>query len=149
MIIDHIDNAAIYDGVAPRLTAALAYLRDTDFAGMELGRYDIDGDAIYAMVQAYTTKDVSKGMWEAHRRYIDVQYVVSGNERMGYANLDGLTVSKAYEEEDDYLLLEGDGDFLTMPAGTFIILGPQDAHMPQIAAGTPCEVSKVVVKVAV
>jgi len=149
MIIDRIDNASIYNGVAPRLAAALAYLRDTDFAGMELGRYDIDGDEIYAMVQAYTTKDVSKGLWEAHRRYIDVQYVVSGNECMGYANLGGLTVSQEYEEKDDYLLLEGEGDFLTMPAGTFIILSPQDAHMPQIAVGTPCEVSKVVVKVAV
>ena len=149
MIIDRIDNASIYNGVAPRLAAALAYLRDTDFAGMELGRYDIAGDEIYAMVQAYTTKAVSTGLWEAHRRYIDVQYVVSGNECMGYANLGGLTVSQEYEEKDDYLLLEGEGDFLTMPAGTFIILGPQDAHMPQIAAGTPCEVSKVVVKVAV
>ena len=47
------------------------------------------------------------------------------------------------------LLLEGEGDFLAMVPGTFIILGPQDAHMPQIAAGAPGEVRKVVIKVAV
>ena len=149
MIIDRLENGSMYSGLAPRLSTALAYLRDTNFAGMELGRYDIDGDDIYAMVQAYTTKDVSKGLWEAHRRYIDVQYVAGGNERMGYANLGDLTVSREYEDKDDCLVLQGEGNFLTMPAGTFIILGPQDAHMPQIAVGKPCEVSKVVVKVAV
>ena len=149
MIIDRIENASMYSGLAPRLAVALAYLRDTDFSCVEPGRYDIDGDEIYALVQAYTTKDVSKGLWEAHRRYIDVQYVAGGNERMGYANLGDLTVSREYEDKDDFLLLQGEGDFLTMPAGTFIILGPQDAHMPQIAVGKPCEVIKVVVKVAV
>ena len=149
MIIDRIENTSMYSGLAPRLAVALAYLRDTDFSCVEPGRYDIDGDEIYALVQAYTTKDVSKGLWEAHRRYIDVQYVAGGNERMGYANLGDLTVSREYEDKDDFLLLQGEGDFLTMPAGTFIILGPQDAHMPQIAVGKPCEVTKVVVKVAV
>lgn len=149
MIIDRIDNAPMYNGLTPRLAAALTYLRDTNFSEMELDRYDIDGDEVYAMVQGYTTKDVSKGLWEAHRRYIDVQFVSDGIERMGYANLTDLTVSQEYDDKDDYLLLQGEGDFLTMPAGTFIILGPQDAHMPQIAVGTPCDVRKVVVKVAV
>ena len=149
MIIDRIDNTLMYNGLTPRLATALTYLRDTDFSEMELDRYNIDGDEVYAMVQGYTTKDVSKGLWEAHRRYIDVQFVADGIERMGYANLSDLTVSQEYDDKDDYLLLQGEGDFLTMPAGTFIILGPQDAHMPQIAVGKPCEVIKVVVKVAV
>ena len=149
MIIDRIENRASYSGLAPRLVTALTYLHDTDFAGLALGRYAIQGEEIYAMVQAYATKDVCQGVWEAHRQYIDVQYVVEGNERMGYASLSDLTVSQAYDDKDDYLLLQGKGDFLTMSPGTFIVLGPQDAHMPQIAVGTSGEVRKVVVKVAV
>lgn len=149
MIIDRIENRASYSGLAPHLITALTYLHDTDFAALALGRYAIQGEEIYAMVQAYATKDVSQGVWEAHRRYIDVQYVVEGNERMGYASLSDLTVSQAYDDKDDYLLLQGKGDFLTMSPGTFIVLGPQDAHMPQIAVGTSGEVRKVVVKVAV
>ena len=149
MIIDRLENASLYSNLAPRVTAALAYLRDTDFASTEPGRYDIQGDEIYALVQDYTTKDASEGKWEAHRRYLDVQYVAHGKERMGYANLGALTGTQDYQEKDDYLLLEGEGDFLAMVPGTFIILGPQDAHMPQIAAGAPGEVRKVVIKVAV
>jgi YhcH/YjgK/YiaL family protein len=149
MIVDRLENASLYSNLAPRVTTALAYLRDKDFASMEPGRYDIQGDEIYAMVQEYTTKDASEVKWEAHRQYIDVQYVARGNERMGYANLGELTVIQDYQEKDDYLLLEGEGDFLAMVPGTFIVLGPQDAHMPQVAAGTPSAVRKVVIKVAV
>jgi YhcH/YjgK/YiaL family protein len=149
MIVDRLENASLYSNLAPRVTTALAYLRDKDFASMEPGRYDIQGDEIYAMVQEYTTKDANEVKWEAHRQYIDVQYVARGNERMGYANLGELTVIQDYQEKDDYLLLEGEGDFLAMVPGTFIVLGPQDAHMPQVAASTPSAVRKVVIKVAV
>ena len=149
MIIDQLENASQYYGLGTRIQAAFRYLQDTDLHNAAADRYAIDGDQVYAMVQEYTTKDASEVKWEAHRQYIDVQYVARGNERMGYANLGELTVIQDYQEKDDYLLLEGEGDFLAMVPGTFIILGPEDAHMPQIAAGTPSAVRKVVIKVAV
>ncbi|MDP6449693.1 MAG: YhcH/YjgK/YiaL family protein, partial [Lentisphaeria bacterium] len=86
MIIDHIDNAAIYDGVAPRLTAALAYLRDTDFNGMELGRYDIDGDNVYVLIQRNQTRRREDSSLEAHRKYIDIHLILSGVENIGWKN---------------------------------------------------------------
>ena len=149
MIIDRLETASLSSNLAPRVTTALASLRDKDFTSIEPGRYDIQGDEIYAIVQEYTTKDASEVKWEAHRQYFDVQYVARGKERMGYANLGDLTVIQDYQEKDDYLLLEGEGDFLAMVPETFIILGPQDAHMPQVAAGAPSAVRKVVIKVAV
>ena len=147
MIIDSLDNAALYQGLGSDIAKALDYLAANDFSTMAPGRYDIDGDTVYAMVQRYDTKLREKGVWEAHRRYIDVQYVASGIETMGYANIAGLTETQPYSEEKDYLLLAGKGDFVTASAGTFIIFFPHDAHMPCLAYEDPTPVLKVVVKV--
>ena len=94
----------------------------------------------------YRTKPASEGVWEAHRRYIDLQYVVSGVARMGYAHLAAL-VAGPYTQEQDYLFLKGSGDFVLMPAGTFIILWPQDAHIPGTNVDQALPVRKVVIKV--
>jgi len=147
MITDDIRNAATYNGVGTGIRMALEYLAKTDFAGMAPGRYDIDGNNVYALVQQYETKPREKGVWEAHRRYIDVQFVAAGIETMGYAPLGGLTVTQPYSTDKDCVLLAGDGDFLTVRAGVFVIFFPQDAHMPCLACAAPAPVRKVVVKV--
>ena len=150
MIVDRLENASLYSNLAPRVTTALAYLRDKDFASMEPGRYDIQGDEIYAMVQEYTTKDANEVKWEAHRQYIDVQYVADGVEQMGYANIKMLAVKKSYDEGDDYELYDGAGSLVTVPAGSFAIFFPEDGHIPGVAMDDkPAAVRKVVVKVAV
>jgi YhcH/YjgK/YiaL family protein len=147
MVVDRLSNAPMYHGLGKRMEAALEYLRKTDFSRIAPGRYEIDGANVYALVQEYLTKPKEQGRLEAHRRYVDVQYVVEGVERMGYASLEGLKVSQAYDEAKDCLFLEGDADFFLAPAGTFAIYGPQDAHMPGIAIERPERVKKVVVKV--
>ena len=147
MIVDRLENAGMYAGLDAGIGNALAWLQETDIAGLENGRHDIVGDDVYALVQAYTTKPAGEGVWEAHRSYIDVQYVFSGVERIGYAELSKLTVTQAYDDETDCLLAAGTGDLLLMQAGTFMILAPQDAHMPGMADAEPMQVQKVVIKV--
>ena len=146
MIIDRLENAGTYTGRDNGITSALNFLKTTDLEKTGEGRHDINGDAVYALLMDYRTKPASEGVWEAHRRYIDVQYVVSGVERMGYAHLDAL-VAGPYNQEKDYLFLKGSGDFVLMPAGTFIILWPQDAHIPGTNVDQPLPVRKVVIKV--
>ncbi|BCR06890.1 DUF386 domain-containing protein [Desulfuromonas versatilis] len=148
MVIDSLDNAARYAGLGQGIARALEYLAATDLAAAADGRYEIDGERIFAMIQSYPTKPPEQGFWEAHRRYVDVQYVVSGTERFGYANLAGLQ-AKPYDEQRDLVVLEGTGDFFEVGAGSFVILFPQDAHMPGLQAGAAQQVKKVVVKVAV
>ena len=148
MIIDHIENALLYMGIGPRMQAAFAYLAKMNFATIAPGRYDIDGNNVYALVQQYETKPREKGVWEAHRRYIDVQYVAEGVEAMGYAPIGQLVVTQAYSAKDDYGLFAGTGDFVTAHAGTFVVFFPEDAHMPCLAIDTPATVRKVVVKLA-
>jgi YhcH/YjgK/YiaL family protein len=148
MIIDQLKNAALYLGIHPRMGDAFRYLQKTDFSKIEPGRYEIDGANLFALVQQYDTKAEEKGRWEAHRKYIDVQYVYSGKELFGYTDLEQLQ-SVAYDEAKDFHELKGKGDFLQVPAGTFLILFPQDAHMPGISVSPPQPVKKIVVKVRI
>ena len=117
---------------------------------LPVGKIPIQGDQIYALVQDNTTKTRDQGVWEAHRKYIDVQFVAAGVEEMGYANIQTLTVKQPYDEQVDYALFDGSGSFVTVAAGSFTIFFPEDGHIPGSAVdGQPAAVRKVVVKVAV
>ena len=147
MVIDEIKNASLYFGMGKGIERALRYLKETDFSKMEPGRYELDGSNIYAMVNCYQTKREEESSWEAHRKYIDVQFIVEGAERMGYANLNKMKVSQEYNSENDFLILKGEGNFFTVPERTFVIFGPEDVHMPNLAIGKPQQVKKIVVKI--
>ena len=148
MIVDALNNSPLYRGLSPRIALAFDYLRDTDLLSTATGTFEIDGRLVYAMVQEYTTLNLAQGAWEAHRQFIDLQYVVSGVERIGYAHVGRLTAGD-YDQARDFLPLSGEGDFLTLGAGDFMLLFPEDAHMPRIAAMDPAHVRKVVIKIAV
>lgn len=148
MIFDTLDNAHLYFGCGKRLEKGLRFLADTDLAKLPNGKHPIDGSDLYAIVQEYDSKPRDKGAWEAHRRYIDIQYIAAGVERMGFANIKQVNPG-AYNEEKDMLPAEGQGDFVTVPAETFVIFHPHDVHMPGLAVDAPAHVRKVVVKVRI
>ncbi|HBP37602.1 MAG TPA: YhcH/YjgK/YiaL family protein [Clostridiales bacterium] len=149
MIIDHINQAAHYYGLGEKIKAGLIWLAQTELSDLQPGRYDLSGSDLYALVQIYDTKDPADGIWEAHRRYLDIQYVASGSEQIGYAPIGSLKAETDYDAGKDFQLLQGSGVNLACGAGTFMILYPQDAHMPGLALGQPQPVRKVVVKVRI
>jgi YhcH/YjgK/YiaL family protein len=148
MIVDTINNSHLYYAINLRVKPAFDYIQQADLLNISVGRYEIDGGNIYAMVQQYDTKPKEAGTWEAHRRYIDLQFVIQGAEKIGYANLGHLTQGE-YDTGRDFLPLHGEGDFLTLKDGDFVILMPDDAHMPGIAIDTPLPVKKLVIKILV
>lgn len=148
MIIDQLNNAPLYYGLGERLARALRYLEETDLAALPPGRVEVDGADVFALVQQYETKPMDKGRWEAHKRYIDIQYLVEGVERMGYANIEQVTPGD-YDEVKDFQALQAEGQFFTISAGAFAIFTPQDAHMPNMAVDAPRTNKKVVMKVRV
>lgn len=159
MIVDQISNvnSAFYAGLlahnssfklADRLSMALKFLQEGNILELLPARIELDGDKVFAMIQHYDTKPKELGVWEAHRKYIDVQYVAEGRELMGYANL-GHLLAGEYNAEKDFLTAQGEGSYVLMKPGTFVILTPQDAHIPQVAVDVPQPVKKVVIKVAV
>ena len=148
MIIDRIDNASLYHTVHTKFKRAFDYIHEINTANIPAGRYEIDGVNMYALIQQYDTKLKEQGFWEAHRRYIDLQYIVQGAEGIGYANIHHLRQGE-YDEGKDFLPLYGDGDLVTLRSGCFVLLMPEDAHMPGMAIGSPAPVKKVVIKIAV
>jgi biofilm protein TabA len=149
MILDQLENSAQYAALHPRLTQAFEYLRSADLTQLAVGRHEIDGDDLFALVQEYRTRADAEGFWESHRRYIDVQHVISGAERMGYANIHRLKSRQPYDAGKDLWIHDGRGDFFVVAAGMFTIFKPQDAHMPCLSPGEATMVRKVVLKVAV
>ena len=149
MIIDRLANAHLYADLSPQIKQAFHYLKKTDLITLPEGKFEIDGQKVYASVQQYSTKLKEQGKWEAHRRHIDLQYVIHGTERIGYVPLRQLSPKGEYDELKDILFLSGAGDFLTLTSGQFMLLFPEDAHMPGMAVTVPAMVKKIVVKIAV
>lgn len=148
MIFDTLDNFDRYKGLAPNLFAGLQFLAKTDLGNLPVGRIDIDGNRLYALVQEYDTKPEEQGIWEAHRLYIDVQHLVSGRERMGFAHLSVMQLGE-YVPETDFQPMSGAGNRMDVFAGGFVIFFPQDGHMPGLCIDTPETVKKVVLKVKI
>ncbi|MBI2331211.1 MAG: YhcH/YjgK/YiaL family protein [Chloroflexi bacterium] len=148
MIIDRIENAHLYYALHPRFKQAFDYVGQIDIYTIPVGRHEVDDDFMYVLVQEYNTKLKEEGKWEAHRRYIDLQYVVQGAEGMGYANIHHLQQGE-YNASKDFLPLHGEGDQVALKSGCFVLLFPEDAHMPGMAIGEPASVKKIVLKIAV
>jgi len=149
MILDKIENALLYQDVHPGIAKALDYIKHTNFENLTVGKHEIDGDAVFAIYKDFQTQEIDKQLMESHLKYIDVQYVVEGVEHMGVTLNTGQKPTKAYNEEDDYMLFEEPYDLITVSAGMFAIFFPDDIHMPEVTITAPGNVKKVVVKVRI
>lgn len=147
MIVDKIENAGQYSNLGNRIQKSLDFIRKTDLKKLQPGRYDIEGDNIFALISEYQTKPESEGKLEAHRKYIDVQYVINGEELMGYAPLGNQEILESYKEENDIVFFNGEKVFITVKEGMFAIFFPEDAHMPGINVNEKSSVKKLVIKV--
>src|SRR4051812_33835869 len=101
VIFDQLNECEPYRKLGERFAAGFDYLRSTVFETVADGKYAIDGEDLFAIVQSYATKPREQGRWEAHRHYADIQYLISGSEVMGIAPLGQMTVQEPYVREKD------------------------------------------------
>lgn len=147
MIIDTLLNWKNYAGAHPLFEKAFDFLLNKPIATMEVGKYEIQGDALYAMIQEPEGKPASTAKLEAHKKYIDLQFVVSGNEMMGWAPLCGLGHSLGFDDKKDCgFYSDKPQSWFDVRPGCFAIFFPEDAHAPCCGTGI-CR--KVVIKIAV
>ncbi len=146
MIFDRLEIQNRYASVGANIAAGLAFLQRRNFIMETVHRIDLDGDALYVLIQEFDSKPAEQGVWEAHRRYIDIHYLVSGRERILYAPLSRMTIGD-YVPEKDFLPLTGAGMALDLVPGDFAIFFPGEPHMPGLAAEQAGVVKKVVVKI--
>ena len=147
MILDSLQNAQFYKGLHPNLDIALDYVVNTDFSSLEMGVYKIKGDAVFAILQSYETKPIEEAKLEAHKKYVDIQLMIQGDEVMGVTPL-----TKAHKVIEDYpekdlTFYEGEGQDILVEEGSFTIFFQTDAHAPGILVNSSKTITKVVVKV--
>ena len=146
MVLDKIENLLQYSNLHLGFTKASEFILGTDFSKLEDGKYSIDGDNIFALLQKYETKDSENAKPETHFKYIDIQYLISGTELMGIALLDKQApITK--DIKNDIAFYENEVSFIKFQTGMFAIFFPHDMHMPGIKLEESGTVRKVVIKI--
>lgn len=148
MIVDKIGNSGFYQCLHPRFDKAFEYINKSDFSKLLDGKYEVEGNNIFALVQEYNTKDPKDASLEAHKKYIDIQYIHTGAELIGVAPLNNQNVVRA-DPEKDIAFYEGGASFVNLEAGMFAVFFPWDLHMPGLRVHQPLKVKKIVIKVLV
>lgn len=148
MIYDKIDNLNIYAGISEDIRLGLEYLR-TVKPDVEKGVHELS-PRVKAIVSEYVTKEENENGFEAHRDYIDIQYLISGQEKIACLPLEYLKETKTYKAEIDaafYEEKELKSQEIILGGGYFAIFFPQDGHKPGLCIGKQDFVQKVVVKI--
>lgn len=149
MVYDKLDNITIYKGLSPNIALALDFLKQMK-PGTAVGTYQIN-HRVKVIVSEYETKLQNEHGYEAHRKYIDIQYLLSGEERIACLPVERLKETKPYNEEKDAAFYAADlkPQEMTISDGYFAVFFPQDGHMPQLCVDKPMKVKKVVIKVEI
>ena len=150
MIYDRFENLHLYGRPDERLHRALVYARDVACTVAD-GRTDIDGDRLYASVATYETGSREERRFEAHRKYVDVQVLLEGEEAIDVSLDKNLPVIEGYDEKRDVMFLAPPQRFasLSMHPGFFAVFFPHDIHRPGCHQLRMRRVRKIVMKVAV
>ena len=148
MITDTLELCHRYAGLHPRFAAAFAFLQKLP-AEQALGRFELDGDNCFALVQSYTTKPAADGKFESHEKYIDIQFIQAGQETLLWAPRATLKITEPYNAEKDVAFYAAPArtTAVNLVAGEFAIFFPEDGHAPGIEFGGAATVRKIVIKI--
>jgi len=148
MVFDNIKNRALYEKMNDKFTIAFDFIEKVMKEGAELGRYELCGSEVFAMVQEYEPKKDS-GVFESHKKYIDIQFILSGKEYMECSKPENCELTEAYDEFRDvaFYTCEGYHQSFDCEEGDFAVFYPHDIHKPGVKLLDSGNVRKIVVKV--
>jgi YhcH/YjgK/YiaL family protein len=148
VIFDTLASADRYAPLHPLFPRAFEYLRGTDLKALPPGRYPIEGEGLFAIVETVAGRSRSEAKLECHRKYIDIQLVLEGVDEMGWKPVCNCQAPLAdYNPEKDIQFFhDTPASWITTPPGAFCLFFPQDAHAPLVSDG---EIRKVILKIAV
>ncbi|MCU7494912.1 MAG: DUF386 domain-containing protein [Ignavibacteria bacterium] len=149
MVFDSLINFKNYINLHPQFRDVYNFLLNNNTKDIPFGKHKVNTLGCFAGVDEYITKVPSEGFIEFHRKYIDVQIILQGAEKIGICHKDS-TSELEFDEEKDFGKLKGKTDFITLRENYFVIFFPHDGHMPQLNEGSiPARVKKMVIKVPV
>lgn len=150
MIIADLKDFNRYSNGNDKIQRAFQFIQETNLQVLEVGKHLIDGEDIFVLVQEYVTKEPELCRFESHERYIDIQFIVSGAEKMSWLPIDKLTLAENDLAKTDKALYKDSsaGNNFIVKEGQFVIFYPEDGHKACIAVDEPCLVKKLVLKVS-
>jgi YhcH/YjgK/YiaL family protein len=148
--IDKEEFINLYSANPERWQKAFQFLADTDLKNLAVGRYELEGKDLYINISEYNTKNEEDAKCEAHLKYVDIQYLISGEEKMGIAPLSDTKEATPYNEEKDIYFMKPNSEkyYLANPTNFFIFF-PGDAHRPSVKVKENVPVKKAVVKLKI
>jgi YhcH/YjgK/YiaL family protein len=150
MITSTLSNLALYKNISPILTKAIDYILNTRFEEIMPGKYEVEGEEIFYMVNEFSTKPAAECEPERHRVYTDIQFMIKGVEKFGYTAFTNQIPSTDFLPDNDvafYNLPTDTISYITLTPAEFIIFFPTDIHQPEVFADAPMSVRKVVFKI--
>ena len=150
MVFDCMENIDFYQTYGEKFEIAVNYIKRVLSHDEKPQTYvELMGKDVFACLQEYTTAETCA--WEAHRKYIDIQILLSGNEIIGYAPVSLFAPNAEYDTDNDCLLIDKIDTYtnLHMYPGCFAIFYPNDAHMPKHILDVPSNNKKLLIKIAV
>ena len=150
MILDNINNFLKYARSSESSLLAYDFIMNFKKKELPVGRYELDGDRCYALVQEYETAPESEKDFESHRCYIDLQYIIEGCEEMYWQQTNSLEEKIPYNEETDAAFYSGSVSCrFQVRADEFVVFYPQDGHKPGCCVQFPEKVRKIVIKMLI
>ena len=148
MILDTLANIDRYAALHPLFPRAIEFLRSTDLRALAPGRHPIEGEHLFAIVEAVTGRSRIEANLECHRRYIDIQLVLEGVDEMGWKPVRDCRepIADYSARNDIQFFLDAPASWIATPPEAFCIFFPEDAHAPLVSTGS---IRKVVLKIAV
>ncbi len=126
---------------------AFAYLKSGELAGIAPGRYEIDGENVFAIITEGPAKEFDSTRFEAHLNYIDIHYVIEGKEKIGKAPVASANIIQEYDSAKDIAFYTADGKYYESSPEIYFIMFTGDAHRPGIKADDSAVLKKLVIKV--
>ena len=149
MIFGNINHEKTYSILSKDLLTWFEYTKKNSLADFEKGSYKIDGNEIFVNIVGYETCEKEDRFWEAHKKYIDVHLLLEGSEKIALNFIENLE-QKEYEEESDFLPLEGEpNSYVELKKGDFLVCYPEDAHMTALKVKEKENIKKAIFKVIV
>lgn len=152
MIFDNMKNLELYCGANEKFKKAFDFIKTAVAENKPVGKYEIDGDELYASVQSYDSKLAKDAKFEGHKCYIDIQYIVKGQEQMQVADVSKMQANTEYNEVKDCTFYENSdaASTLIVGEGDYAVFFPHDIHRPGMSVNeNPAPVEKIVVKVKI
>lgn len=141
MIYDTIENISRYD--------LLKQIKTFNLENYKQGKFDINGDAFFGIGLEYTTKEAAECLWEAHRKYLDIHYIIQGEEIINIAETNTMKPTMEFDTENDYQLFEGEKQqSIVLKQGDFLALYPNECHQTAVKINQQTDVKKIVFKIA-